>query len=74
MSRVAARFPVPWPSCHTGGVLGPIIIAVIILIAIPVGFLMTMGLVAAVLGTFLKNDADTRYEENTELLTLGEQG
>lgn len=54
--------------------LGPIIIAVIILVVIPVGFLMTMGVVAAVLGTFLKNDADTRYADNTELLTLGEQG
>jgi hypothetical protein len=58
---------------QTFPVLGPIIIVVILLVAIPVGFLMTMGVVAAVLGTFLKNDADTRYE-GSELLAIGEQG
>lgn len=54
--------------------LGPIIIAVVILVVIPVGFLMTMGVVAGVIGTFMKNDADERFEDNSELLTLGEKG
>ena len=40
-----------------------------LLVAIPVGFLVTMSLVAAVLGTTLNGDANARFE-GSELLDI----
>jgi len=51
-------------------VLGPIIIVIVLVVAIPVGVLISGGVFAAVLGTFLRNDADGRYE-GTEYVELG---
>ncbi len=42
--------------------LGPIIIAVFLVVLIPVGFLMSTSLAAGVLGFLLKDDADKRHE------------
>jgi hypothetical protein len=48
-------------------VIGPIIIAVVILIIIPVGFLMTNGIVAAIFGYLLSSNAEEMHE-GSELL------
>lgn len=47
--------------------LGAIIIAVVIVILIPVGFLMSLSGVAAVLGQLLTSDAEKSHE-GSELL------
>lgn len=44
-----------------------IIFAVIVVIVIPIGFLMSTSLVAAILGALLKTDVD-RGHANSELL------
>lgn len=49
--------------------VGGIIIAVVLIVVIPVGFLVTMGAVAALLGQTTKTDVDRRYE-GTEYLEL----
>jgi hypothetical protein len=49
--------------------LGAIILAAIIVIGIPVGFLMSGALGAALLGTTLAQDAEARYE-GSELVGL----
>lgn len=47
--------------------LGPIIIVVALLVAIPVGVLMSGGVAAALLGFLIKDDVD-RSHEGSELL------
>lgn len=44
-----------------------IVFAIIVVIVIPVGFLMSTSLAAAVLGALLKTDADRRHADS-ELL------
>lgn len=44
-----------------------IIFAVIVVVAIPVGFLMSTSLVAALLGSLLRTDAERRHADS-ELL------
>ena len=48
--------------------LGIVALVVAFLIGIPL-FLMSMGLIAGLLGTFLKDDAEDRYE-GSELVDL----
>jgi hypothetical protein len=48
--------------------LGAIILAIAFVIFVPV-FLMSMGAIAGVLGTFLKDDAEVRHE-GSELIAL----
>lgn len=47
--------------------LGPIIIAVVVVIAIPVGFLMSTSIAAGVIGFLLKDNAE-KSNANSELL------
>ena len=61
-------WPGPAGAWHDGPV-GPAIIVIVLVVAIPVGVLISGGVMAAVLGTFLRNDADTRYE-GTEYVEL----
>jgi hypothetical protein len=49
-------------------VLGVVLLVLAFLVGIP-GFLMTMGLIAAALGTTLVTDAEARYE-GSELVEL----
>ena len=48
--------------------LGVVLVLVAMIVFVPV-FLMTMGAVAGVLGTFLKSDAEERFE-GSELVQL----
>ncbi|MCU1485182.1 MAG: hypothetical protein JWN67_1928 [Actinomycetia bacterium] len=48
--------------------LGAIILAIAFVVFVPV-FLMSMGAIAALLGTFLKDDAEVRHE-GSELIAL----
>ena len=50
---------------------GVIIIILVLVVAIPVGFLVTMSLVAAVLGWAVKSEVDDLYA-GTEDLTLSQ--
>ena len=50
--------------------LGAVIIVVVLLVVLPVSFLIGGGIVAAILGSSLKADADNRYE-GSELIDLG---
>ncbi len=50
-----------------GAMVGPIIIVVVLLIAIPVGVLMSGGVAAALLGGLVNADVD-RSHEGSELL------
>jgi hypothetical protein len=50
---------------------GVIIILFVLVVAIPVGFLVTMSLVAAVLGWAVKSEVDDLYA-GTEDLTLSQ--
>lgn len=43
--------------------LGALILAAVILIVMPVGMIMTGGVISAILGTVLKQDADANGEE-----------
>ena len=52
---------------HTGVMVGAIIIAVVIIVLIPVGFLMTMAVPAGVFGHLLKAKAE-RDHADSELL------
>lgn len=52
----------PSAAHYAVGMLGPIIIAVLLVVVIPVGFLMSTTLAAGVLGFLLKDDADRRNE------------
>jgi hypothetical protein len=49
--------------------VGALIIAFILVVAIPVGFLITTGILAAVLGYTVKTDVDKRFAD-TEYLDL----
>jgi hypothetical protein len=49
--------------------IGAIVMAVVIVIAIPVGVLMSGAVAAALLGTAATSDAEARYE-GSELLEL----
>lgn len=57
-------------SGQTGRVTGPIIVVVVLLVAIPVGVLVSGGAFAAILGTIAAKDADDR-NEGTEYVELG---
>ncbi len=48
---------------------GPIVIAFVIVVLIPVGLLMSGGLASAVLGWFLRDDAEDRHQ-GSELIDL----
>ena len=48
-----------------------IILAFVIVVVIPVGFLVTMGLVSAVMGFALKTNADAMHE-GSELIALND--
>ena len=43
--------------------------AIVLVVVIPVGFLISMGVIAALLGQTTKSDVDRRYE-GTEYLEL----
>ena len=62
-------WPRPAQAWHDGPV-GPAIIVIVLVVAIPVGVLVSGGVMAAVLGTFLGKDADARYE-GTEYVEIG---
>ncbi len=47
--------------------LGPVIIVVVLLVLIPVGFLMSTSIAAAVMGYLLKDNAE-RLNADSELL------
>lgn len=47
--------------------IGPIVIVVVVVLAIPVGFLMSTSVAAGVLGYLLKDDAEKRHADS-ELL------
>jgi hypothetical protein len=49
--------------------VGALVIAVVLVVVIPVGFLITTGIVAALLGQTVKTDVDKRFE-GTEYLDL----
>jgi hypothetical protein len=55
---------------QNGGVLGPLIIVVTLVVVIPVAVCITGGIVAWALGSFLTNDAEATYE-GTEYVELG---
>lgn len=44
--------------------LGPIVIAVVVVLLIPVGFLMSTSVAAGVIGFLLKDDADRRNSDS----------
>ena len=48
--------------------LGAVIIVIVLLIAIPVGFLMTMSIVAGVLGWTVGDEVDQTYAGTEEYL------
>lgn len=54
---------------QTDPVLGPAIIAFVLLVFIPVSVMMTGGILAGILGYFIKEDVDEDYE-GTEYLEL----
>lgn len=47
--------------------IGAILIILVLLVAIPVGFLMTMALVAAVLGWSIGTEVDDRFVDTEDL-------
>ena len=47
--------------------IGPVAIVIALVVAVPVGFLMSTTLIAALLGYLLKDDVD-RSHEGSELL------
>lgn len=49
--------------------IGPILIAIVLLVVIPVGLLMSGAAMSAILGWFLREDAEDRYE-GSELVEL----
>ena len=49
--------------------VGALVIAVVLVVVIPVGFLISTGVLAAVLGQTVKTDVDKRFED-TEYLEL----
>jgi hypothetical protein len=48
---------------------GAVVIVVILLIAIPVGVIMSGAVMAAILGYFLRDDAEARHE-GSELIDI----
>lgn len=55
---------------NNGGVLGPIIIVFVLVVAIPVAVCMSGAVVAWILGWFLTDDANKR-NAGTEYVELG---
>ena len=53
--------------------IGVIIFIIVLLVVIPVGFLMTMGGLAAGLGSMVGDEVDTRFE-GTEALKVAREG
>lgn len=49
--------------------IGPVLIAIVLLVVIPVGLLMSGAAMSAILGWFLREDAEDRYE-GSELVDL----
>lgn len=62
-------WPRAGPAWHDVPV-GPAIIVIVLVVAIPVGVLVSGGVMAAILGTFLTKDGDARYE-GTEYVEIG---
>lgn len=54
---------------HNDSMLGPIIMVVVLLVVIPVGFLMTMALPAAVIGHLLRKGAENDNPDSELLET-----
>lgn len=52
---------------------GPAVIVVVLVIAIPVGVLMSGGVAAAILGFFTQKSVEQSYED-TEYIELGSKG
>jgi hypothetical protein len=52
---------------HHGDMAGALIMAVILVFVIPIGFLITTGIVAALLGQTVKSDVDRRFEGTEHL-------
>lgn len=65
------RRPHRWHSApkarHDGAMIGPILIAVVLVIAMPVAVIMSGAVVSGLLGFFIKDDVD-RTHEGSELL------
>jgi hypothetical protein len=59
----------PRRSGHHGRMLGPAIIVVILVVAIPVAVLMSGAIGAGILGWLVKSDVDASHE-GSELLDL----
>ena len=57
------------PTWLDEGVIGAVVI-VIVLLLIPVAVIMTMAIVAAVIGHYVRDDIDTGYADS-EYLELG---
>lgn len=66
---MAERQP-SWQTERVPEPTGPILIVVALLVVIPVGVLMSMGIVAAIFGTVVKKDVDSNFE-GSEYLELG---
>lgn len=49
--------------------MGPIILVAVLLILIPVGFLMSLSIVAAIMGYLLKDNAE-RKDVDSELIDV----
>lgn len=54
---------------QTGGVIEAAIISIVVVVLIPVGFLMSTSIAAALLGFLLKNDAEARHADSELLET-----
>lgn len=61
--------PLDGAARQTDPVLGPAIIIFVLLVFIPVSVMMTGGILAGVLGYFIKEDVDEDYE-GTEYIEL----
>ena len=57
------------PPGQDGGMWGPIIIAIVLVVAIPVTALISGGIASALLGYFLKEEADTSHEGSELIAT-----
>ncbi len=54
---------------HTVGVIEVVVIAIVLVVLIPVGFLMSTSIAAGLIGFLLKDDAETRHADSELLET-----